>query len=38
MNREAKDALCVFIVACIAFVALLVMPETYDLIVNLIGG
>lgn len=38
MNQEAKDVLCLFIIAFIAAAALLVMPETYDLIVKLIGG
>lgn len=35
MNQETKDALCVFIVASIAFAALMLMPETYDLICNI---
>ena len=38
MNQEAKGVLCLFIVAFIAAAALLFMPETYDLIVKLIGG
>jgi len=38
MNQEAKDVLCLFIIAFIACVALITMPETYDLILNAIGG
>jgi len=38
MNQEAKDVLCLFVIAFIACVALMIMPETYDLICNLIGG
>lgn len=38
MNQEAKNVLCLFIVGFIAAAALLIMPETYDFIVKLIGG
>ena len=38
MNQEAKDTLCLFIVAGIAALALLVMPETYALLCRMIGG
>ena len=38
MNQEAKDVLCFFIIAFIACVALMIMPETYDLILTMIGG
>ena len=38
MNDEAKTVLGLFIGAFIAAAALLIMPETYDLICKLIGG
>ena len=38
MNQEAKNVLCLFIIAIIAATALMTMPETYDLILRLIGG
>ena len=38
MNQEAKNVLCLFIIAIIAAASLMTMPETYDLIVRSIGG
>ena len=38
MNQDAKDVLCIFIIAFIAAAALMIMPETYGLILNAIGG
>ena len=38
MNEESRNTLCLFIVGFIAAAALLVMPETYELLVKMIGG
>lgn len=37
-ENTMKAEKCLFIIACIASIALLVMPETYDWLVRILGG